>query len=332
MSSSEGSPREAQSPRTGSGDVAAVTDEGALVGAPLDLPHGGTDLPHGGAALAHGETDLEGVGVGGRTEAGEEQVSPQKSTGRTRIPLLEGVQQHALATGLLEMADEFLASQGFTEHGFRHANLVGHISYNVLTHLGFDERTAELGAVSGYLHDIGNVVSRANHGQSSGLIAMTILRELDVPVRDIAQVMGAAGNHEEDYGVAVSPVSAAVIVADKSDVHRSRVRDTGDIEGDIHDRVNFAVTSSFLRVQPRASDLDEAPESALVPSRTAGTLVRADDEDVRRTLTLELEVDTEVTPVFEYFEIFMERMVMCRRAARTLGAEFRITVNDVPVL
>ncbi len=332
MSSSEGSPREAQSPRAGSGDVAAVTDEGALVGAPLDLPQSGADLTHGGAALAHGETDLEGVGVGGRTEAGEEQVSPQKSTGRTRIPLLEGVQQHALATGLLEMADEFLASQGFTEHGFRHANLVGHISYNVLTHLGFDERTAELGAVSGYLHDIGNVVSRANHGQSSGLIAMTILRELDVPVRDIAQVMGAAGNHEEDYGVAVSPVSAAVIVADKSDVHRSRVRDTGDIEGDIHDRVNFAVTSSFLRVQPRASDLDEAPESALVPSRTAGTLVRADDEDVRRTLTLELEVDTEVTPVFEYFEIFMERMVMCRRAARTLGAEFRITVNDVPVL
>ena len=295
-------------------DGAAVTDERAHV-----------------PDLADPAEVADGVGVGGRTPAGEEQVSPESSTGRGRIPLLEGVQQHALATGLLEMADEFLASQGFTEHGFRHANLVGHISYNVLTHLGFDERTAELGAVSGYLHDIGNVVSRANHGQSSGLIAMTILRELGVPVRDIAQVMGAAGNHEEDYGVAVSPVSAAVIVADKSDVHRSRVRDTGDIETDIHDRVNYAVTSSFLRVSPRAGDLDEAGEGALVPS-TSGALVRPDDETVRRTLTLELEVDTEVTPVFEYFEIFMERMVMCRRAARTLGAEFRITVNDVPVL
>ena len=275
-----------------------------------------------------------GVGVGGRTPTGDEQTTPVESTGRSRIPLLEAVQGHAVATGLLEMADEFLASQGYTEHGFRHANLVGHIAYNVLTHLGFDERTAELGAVSGYLHDIGNVVSRANHGQSSGLIAMTILRELDVPIRDIAQVMGAAGNHEESYGVAVSPVSAAVIVADKSDVHRSRVRDTADLEGDIHDRVNYAVTSSFLRVSPSIGDLEK--ESAMVESNTSDgvgpVLVRPDDADVRRLLTLELTVDTSVTPVFEYFEIFMERMVMCRRAGKTLGAEFKITVNDVPVL
>ena len=283
-----------------------------------------------------GDLADDGVGVGGRTPEGTEQASPAESTGRSRIPLLEAVQQHTLATGLLEMADEFLASQGFTEHGFRHANLVGHIAYNVLTHLGFDERLAELGAVSGYLHDIGNVVSRATHGQSSGLIAMTILRELDVPVHDIAQVMGAAGNHEESYGVAVSPVSAAVIVADKSDVHRSRVRDTGDIDNDIHDRVNYAVTSSFLRVSPRSRDLARQ-ESGLVESNIftddgERMLVRPGDPDVRRTLTLELTVDTDVTPVFEYFEIFMERMVMCRRAGRTLGAEFRITVNDVPVL
>lgn len=252
--------------------------------------------------------DTDGIAVGGRTEAGEEQATPEEVTGR-RIPLLEQVQAHERTRDLLQMADEFLAAQGFTEHGQRHARLVGHIAFNVLTHLGHDPRLAELSAVAGYLHDIGNVVSRANHGQTSGLIAYDLLRELDVPTRDIAQVMGAVGNHEESYGVAVSPVSAAVILADKSDVHRSRVRDSGNIEDDIHDRVNYAVTSSFLRV------------AEATPEPTAG-----------RAITLELTVDTAVTPVFEYFEIFMERMVMCRRAAATLGCAFRITVNDVPVL
>ncbi|MGI9018283.1 MAG: phosphohydrolase [Euzebya sp.] len=282
------------------------------------------------------------VPLGGRDSDGSERTTPEVSSGRARIPLLEAVREHSEVSGMLEMADEFLAGQGFTEHGFRHANLVGHIAFNVLTHLGFDERLAELGAVSGYLHDIGNVVSRSQHGQSSGLIAFTILRELDVPIRDIAHIMGAAGNHEEQYGVAVSPVSAAVIVADKSDVHRSRVRDTGDIETDIHDRVNFAVTSSFLRVsdavQPEPmnpeegyeAELDEVRKDQGLPPQNSTTPARIGAP--MKTLTLELEVDTSVTPVFEYFEIFMERMVMCRRAGRTLGAEFKITVNDVPVL
>ncbi|CAN5340362.1 HD domain-containing protein [soil metagenome] len=283
------------------------------------------------------------VPLGGRTSAGTERTTPEQATGRSRIPLLDDVRQHAEVTGMLEMADEFLASQGFTEHGFRHANLVGHIAFNVLTHLGFEERLAELGAVAGYLHDIGNVVSRSQHGQSSGLIAFTVLREMDVPIRDIAHVMGAAGNHEEQYGVAVSPISAAVIVADKSDVHRSRVRDNGDIEGDIHDRVNFAVTSSFLRVSERTEPVDPAEIEAGYESDFAAVRAQhglSGDQlpspthitVPSKTLTLELEVDTSVTPVFEYFEIFMDRMVMCRRAGRTLGAEFKITVNDVLVL
>ena len=159
------------------------------------------------------------------------------------------------------------------------------------------------GAVSGYLHDIGNVSSRANHGQTSAILAYDLLKELDVPARDIAHVMGAIGNHEEQYGDSVSPISAAVILADKSDVHRSRVRKNASIEMDIHDRVNYSVTQSFLRVDPDA-----------------------------KTLTLELAIAENVTTVFEYFEIFMDRMIMCRRAARTLGCDFRITVNDVPVL
>ncbi len=284
---------------------------------------------------------LPSVPLGGRG-SDDGSHTPEPVAGRAPIPLLDAVREHAEVRGLLEMADEFLASQGFTEHGFRHANLVGSIAFNVLTHLGFEDRLAQLGAVAGFLHDIGNVVSRSQHGQSSGLIAFTILRELDVPIRDIAQIMGAAGNHEEQYGVAVSPVSAAVIVADKSDVHRSRVRDSGDIEADIHDRVNYAVTSSFLRVSERAepevvdaedafeAELDTARKESGLPPQNLSTPARILVPS--KTLTLELEVDTSVTPVFEYFEIFMERMVMCRRAGRTLGAEFKITVNDVPVL
>jgi len=257
------------------------------------------ESPPPGPAAAPGNE----IGVGGRTETGEEQATPAKSTGRSVIPLLEEVRGHAQTSAFLLAADDFLAAQGFTEHGFRHANLVGNITFNVLTHLGHEPRTAELGAVAGYLHDVGNVVSRAYHGQTSAMLAFHLLKELEVPPADMAMVMSAVGNHEEQYGVAVSPISAAVILADKSDVHRSRVRKDASIEMDIHDRVNYAVEASFLRVDPEA-----------------------------RTLTLELTIDTTISQVLEYFEIFLERMIMCRRAASTLGCAFRITVNDVPVL
>lgn len=254
-------------------------------------------------ALTRPHPNGEGVPIGGRTEAGSEQAPPERSTGRARIPLLEQVQADEQTSAFISMADTFLGEQGFTEHGFRHARLVGHISFNVLTHLGHDPRMAELGAVAGYLHDIGNVVSRAYHGQTSAMLAYDLLKQFDVPARDVAYVLSAVGNHEEQYGVAVSPVGAAVILADKSDVHRSRVRKDASIDMDIHDRVNYAVEKSYLRVDPAA-----------------------------RTLTLELTIDTAISHVLEYFEIFLERMIMCRRAALTLGCAFKITVNDVPVL
>ena len=261
-------------------------------------------ITEGDLNVADGPTVArDGVPVGGRTATGDEQATPEVSTGRGRIPLLERVQGHERTSAFITAADEFLAAQGFTEHGFRHANLVGHISYNVLTHLGFDFHECELAAAAGYLHDIGNVVCRANHGQTSGLLAYDLLKELDVPFADMAQIMSAVGNHEEQYGVSVSPVSAAVILADKSDVHRSRVRKDASIDMDIHDRVNYAVAASFLRVDAEAA-----------------------------TLTLELEIDTSISQVLEYFEIFLDRMIMCRRAARTLGTQFKITVNDIPVL
>ncbi len=260
-------------------------------------------MKRGPAGVDPGLVDVEGIGVGGRDEGGRERAVPPAATGKARIPLLDRVRGHERTSTFIAMADEFLGAQGFTEHGFRHALLVGHISFNVLTHLGHDARTCELGAVAGYLHDIGNVVSRAHHGQTSAMLAYDLLCELEVGPRDIAHVLSAVGNHEEQYGEAVSPIGAAVILADKSDVHRSRVRKDASIEMDIHDRVNYAVEASFLRVDTAA-----------------------------RTLTLELSIDTSISQVLEYFEIFLERMIMCRRAGRTLGCDFKITVNDVPIL
>ncbi len=214
--------------------------------------------------------------------------------------VLGKLQDDQVISSFIKLADEFLGQLGFTEHGFRHANLVGRIAYNVLHHLGAEKDLCELAAIGGYLHDVGNVVSRANHGLSSAWIAYDALRRLDVDPARIGLVLSAVGNHEEQYGSAIGPVGAAVILADKADVHRSRVRKGADTSIDIHDRVNDAVTHSFLRV-----DADKA------------------------TITLELELDTDRSTVVEYFEIFLERMTMCRRAARTLGCEFHISANGV---
>jgi metal-dependent HD superfamily phosphatase/phosphodiesterase len=214
------------------------------------------------------------------------------------VGVLERLQGDETVSAFIKLSDQFLGQLGFTEHGFRHANLVGRIAHNVLSHLGADEELCELAAVGGYLHDVGNVVSRANHGLSGAWIAYDALKRLELDPYRIGLVLSAIGNHEEQYGSAIGPVGAAVILADKADVHRSRVRRGADPAADIHDRVNDAVTHSFLRV-----DADAA------------------------TITLELELDSERSTVIEYFEIFLDRMIMCRRAARTLGCEFRITAN-----
>ncbi|MFM9107310.1 MAG: HD domain-containing protein, partial [Chloroflexota bacterium] len=195
---------------------------------------------------------------------------------------------------------------GFTEHGFRHVSLVASISRNVLRLLGYDERLQELAEISGYLHDIGNIISRHAHAQSSALLAHAILARLGMDPNDIAVVMGAIGSHGDDnqrLGEPVHAVSAAIILADKSDVHRTRVRVQDPANFDQHDRVNYAATSSFLRVDADA-----------------------------RTITLELTIDTSIAPVIEYFEIFLPRMLMCRHAATVLGCDFHIDMNGVSVL
>jgi metal-dependent HD superfamily phosphatase/phosphodiesterase len=215
---------------------------------------------------------------------------------------LEEVQQDPTLSTFIANADRVMKGLGYTEHGFRHANLTARIAFNLLTRLDVDEHTASLACIAGYLHDVGNMVSRVNHGQVGALLVYDALKDR-MPMADLAKVMAAVGNHEEEFGEAVGPVAAAVIMADKSDVHRSRVRKAATIGFDIHDRVNYAAEQSFLRVDSGA-----------------------------RTVTLELTIDTEISQVMEYFEIFLGRMMMCRRAAETLDCTFKLQINGAALL
>ena len=203
----------------------------------------------------------------------------------------------------IRKADENLGVLGYTEHGPRHCSLVADIAENVLLRLGYPPRTAELAAIAGYLHDIGNGINRLDHGIGAALLSRHVLNRLGMPPEEYAEVMCAIGNHEEEYGEAVSPLAAAVILGDKSDVHHSRVRVLDPETEDIHDRVNMATTHSFLNVDP--ADM---------------------------TITLELEIDTSIIQVMHYFEIFMARMAMCRRAAEFLGCTFSIVINGTRLL
>lgn len=203
----------------------------------------------------------------------------------------------------IRRADDQMGVLGYTEHGERHAALVGRIAYNILSRLAHPERLAELAAIAGYLHDTGNLLHRKGHPMSSALLALVELRRMNMDPQDLALVMGAIGNHEEDQGDPVSEVSAAVIVADKSDVHRSRVRNPNTLAFDIHDRVNYAAQRSFVRV-----------------------------DNERKTIALELDIDTSISQVMEYFEIFLSRMLISRRAANFLGCNFELVINKVKLL
>ena len=216
---------------------------------------------------------------------------------------LETVTASPDAAAMIEVADEYLGAIGYTEHGFRHANLVAHISGNVMRRLGYDERLAELAEIAGYLHDVGNCIGRDHHGVSSALLARDMLRSLGMDPWETIHIMNAVGNHEEEFGAPANPIGAATIIADKADVHHTRVRNLDPAAFDIHDRVNFSARRSFLRVDGDA-----------------------------RTLTLEIEIDTETSQVMEYFEIFLSRMQMCRTAAGVLDSTFHLVINDTRLL
>lgn len=195
-------------------------------------------------------------------------------------------------------ADETLKALGFTEHSFAHVTMSAHRAGYILESLGYDPRTVELAKIAGYLHDIGNIVNRVDHSQSGAVMAFRILDRMDFPPEEIATIVSAIGNHDEGTGVPVNPVAAALIIADKSDVRRSRVRNPRDVQEDIHDRVNYSVAEADCVVNP---------------------------ED--KTLELKLSVDTAISSPMEYLEIFMKRMLLCRNACKKLGLTFHLEIN-----
>lgn len=219
----------------------------------------------------------------------------------SRVTIKE-VKQHPRVIAFLGAADQYMSAVGYTEHGERHAKLVSNIAHNILTHLEYNERLPELAAIAGYLHDMGNMIGRTRHEQSGALLAIEILESLQVNSDEIALIAGAIGNHEEETGDPINAIAAAVILADKSDVHQSRVRPNLKIF-DIHDRVNYASKKSFLRVN-----------------------------HAKKIITLELTIDTEVSQVMEYFEIFLTRMIMCRRAAKFFKCNFKLLINKIKLL
>ncbi len=216
---------------------------------------------------------------------------------------LDDIKKHVMVKAYIAKANEHLGEIGFTEHGFRHAGLVSNIVGNILTELDHPQRIIELGQIAGYLHDIGNVINRHDHDQHSALLVERLLRELNMDYSEIATIIGAVGNHDEHFGEPVNPISAALIIADKSDVHYTRVRNKEFATFDIHDRVNYAAKESFIEVN-----------------------------SVEKTITLSLEIDLEVISVIEYFEIFLTRMLMSRKAAKALDCNFNLIINRTKLL
>lgn len=203
----------------------------------------------------------------------------------------------------VQSADDVLNVLGYTEHSFAHVTAVAEKAGYILETLGYSPRMVELAKIAGFLHDIGNLINRIDHSQSGGIMAFRILDHLKFPPEEIALIVAAIGNHDEGTGVPVSPLAAALILADKSDVRRSRVRNADFATFDIHDRVNYSVTKAELKINK-----------------------------VHSLIKLKLQIDPHVGSVMEYFEIFMERMILCRKAAEMLGLKFKLMINEQQLL
>lgn len=199
----------------------------------------------------------------------------------------------------ITQADASLEALGFTEHSFQHVCRVAEMTGYILETMGYPQRMAELGRIAGYLHDIGNLVNRVDHSQSGAIMAFRILDKRNFDPKECSLIVTAIGNHDEGTGVPVNALAAALILADKSDVRRSRVRSKEMAAFDIHDRVNYSVTDSKLEIN-----------------------------EAHTTVTLKLSVDTQFSPVLDYFAIFTNRMLLCRQAAKTLGMQFRLIINE----
>lgn len=205
---------------------------------------------------------------------------------------------------LIQTADRQMVELGYTEHGYRHIGITSRIAGEILTELGYPEKLVELAKIAGFMHDIGNAVNREDHAHSGAIMAYDLLTKKGMPYQDAAEIMMAIGNHDEKTGSPVSPITAAVIIADKSDVHRTRVRDGEESSRfDIHDRVNYAVEDANIMIDKQ-----------------------------NKKIILQLKIDTKICPVIKYFEIFLERMLMSKKAAHYLGVWFGLEINGATLL
>ena len=216
---------------------------------------------------------------------------------------LKEVRENPEVDALIRGAQKQLNALGYTEHGHRHISIVSKRAGDILEKLGYPERTVELTRIAGYMHDIGNCINRVDHAHSGAILAYNILKDMEMPVDERTEIMMAIGNHDENTGSAISDISAALILADKSDVHRDRVVNKNLSTFDIHDRVNYAVTNANL-------ELDEK----------------------ERKIILNLKIDTKICPVLDYFEIFMDRTMMSKYAAKFLKVWFELIINDTKLL
>ena len=203
----------------------------------------------------------------------------------------------------IKQADVSLEALGYTEHSLAHCTKCAEVAGMLLEELGYSEHEVELAKIAGYMHDIGNVVNRVDHAQSGAIITFRLLDKMGMSPEDIAKVITAIGNHDEATAFPVNEIAAAIIIADKTDVRRSRVRNRATIKNDIHDRVNYAVKSSAVNLDVKA-----------------------------KTLTLILTIDTKICAVMDYFEIFMSRMLLSRKAADVLGLHFKLNINEASLL
>ena len=216
---------------------------------------------------------------------------------------LEDVIKDEEVEAFVKASQKQLNALGYTEHSYRHIGIVSKRTGEILQKLGYDEKTVELGKIAGYLHDIGNCVNRTDHAHSGAILAYNILKEIGMPADDRTEIVMAIGNHDEGTGTAVSDISAALILADKSDVHRDRVTNTNMSTFDIHDRVNYAVTDDNLEIDAES-----------------------------RKVILNLTIDTQICPVLDYFQIFMDRTMMSKYAAKYLHIWFELVINGTKLL
>lgn len=216
---------------------------------------------------------------------------------------VEEVRNNPQVRTYIQKADEALAALGYTEHSFAHVGKVAKEAREILLTLGYSQREAELAEIAGWLHDIGNVINRVGHAQSGAVMAFRILDKLGAEAEEISTIISAIGNHDESTAYPVNPIAAALILADKTDVRRTRVRNRDFATFDIHDRVNYAVHQSRTEITPD-----------------------------RKKIVLDLKIDTQISAVMDYFEIFMQRMLLCRKAAEKLGLTFSLVINDQIIL